>query len=329
MNAIRQISEATARARAFLTQRVLEDRYHLSGISTLGKACPVDGMGQVFTGFFIVQALLPVGLDGRARKTVLERIRDEENDGLWGFGKHAVVDSDDSAFAMRTLALLEQPVRWVPLLGFHAPSAGWFRTFRSTRACQLVTEASEANNRAAHPEVNANIFRLLQEHDGESFVNTEGLLACQSANGSWPAYYYPNDYYGTLFAIPCLRALPGARAALGRAGRFLIRSQDRDGAWPGADTARDPYPTGLAMNALLELGDTDSEAYSRGIGWLLEQQHEDGSWRSEETIYRHVVDDHTGETWIANDVTGVLTTSLALRVIHARESRVNSRHADG
>jgi hypothetical protein len=329
MNAIRQISETTARARAFLTQRVLENRYHLSGTSNLGKACPVDGMGQVFTAFFIVQALQPVGLDDRVRQTVLKRIHDEESDGLWGFGKHAVVDSDDSAFALRTLDLLEQPVRWLPLLGFHAPSAGWFRTFRSTRACQLVTSASEANNRAAHPEVNANIFRLLQAHGGESFVNTEGLLACQSADGSWPAYYYPNDYYGTLFAIPCLRPLRGAREALERAGRFLIRSQNHDGAWSGAHAASDPYLTGLAMNALLELGEIDSEAYDRGIGWLLEQQQADGSWHSEAIIYRHVVDDHTGEAWIAKDVTGVLTTSLALRAIHARESPMTSNHADG
>jgi hypothetical protein len=317
MNAIGEISETTARAREFLTQRVLDDRYHLSGTSTLGNPCPVDGMGQVFTAFFIVRALLPGGLDQRVRQRVLERIRDEENDGLWGFGKNAVVDSDDSAFAMRTLAMLGEPVRWVPLLGFHAPSAGWFRTFRSTRACALAVDPSETNNRAAHLEVNANIFRLLQQHGGEAFANTAGLLEHQKANGAWPAYYYPNDYYGTLFAIPCLRQRPEAQQALDAARQFLGRSQAPDGGWAAPGGTSDPYLSGLALNALLELNNTDQPARVRGNRWLVDQQQEDGSWRSDEIIYRHVVSDSTGEAWTAQDVTGVVTTSLGLRALAA------------
>jgi len=61
----------------------------------------------------------------------------------------------------------------------------------------------------------------------------------------------------------------------------LLKEQRADGGWSQLTTLdSDAYATGKAMVALVEAASirTGSEAYRRGVQYLLNTQHADGSW---------------------------------------------------
>ena len=99
-----------------------------------------------------------------------------------------------------------------------------------------------------------------------------------------------------------------------RARRFLVSSQADEGTWGDDGNA---YETALACLGLQASGE-DEGALGKAIASLLESQRDDGSWQSEQDIWRfHASAD---DVWRAFDTNRVVTTSLvrcALRQ-HAR-----------
>lgn len=68
---------------------------------------------------------------------------------------------------------------------------------------------------------------------------------------------------------------------IARAAQDLIALQHDDGGWAQtADMTSDAYATGEALYALVESGQltTTADSYRRGIAYLLDTQHADGSW---------------------------------------------------
>ena len=113
----------------------------------------------------------------------------------------------------------------------------------------------------------------------------------QMADGSWRGVWGVQYIYGTLFGI---RGLVSARAgpgdpALHAACRWLLERQRPDGGWgehhSGCLSGRyvphqesQVTQTAWALIALLEAGETDWAAISRGAGFLLAVQEADGTW---------------------------------------------------
>jgi squalene cyclase len=61
----------------------------------------------------------------------------------------------------------------------------------------------------------------------------------------------------------------------------LIKTQAPEGGWAQLNTMKpDAYATGAALVALHETGEltTKDAAYRRGVAFLLDSQHPDGSW---------------------------------------------------
>ena len=85
-----------------------------------------------------------------------------------------------------------------------------------------------------------------------------------------------------VFRLLALREL-GAGEETTRAAEELLHTQRPDGGWaqlPGEDEKSDSYATGSALVALRRGADLapENEVYQRGIRFLLDAQHDDGSW---------------------------------------------------
>ena len=117
------------------------------------------------------------------------------------------------------------------------------------------------------------------------------LRRTQERDGSWRGVWGVQFIYGTLFGIRGLLAA-GARPvdpALRSACRWLLDRQRDDGGWgehhSGCLTGRyvpheesQVVQTAWALMALLEAGDPDWTAISRGARFLVDTQDADGSW---------------------------------------------------
>ena len=117
------------------------------------------------------------------------------------------------------------------------------------------------------------------------------LRRTQAMDGSWRGVWGVQFIYGTLFGIRGLLAA-GARPgdpALRSACRWLLERQREDGGWgehhSGCLTGRyvphgesQVIQTAWALIALLEAGDSDWAAMSRGTRFLLDTQDAEGGW---------------------------------------------------
>ena len=117
------------------------------------------------------------------------------------------------------------------------------------------------------------------------------LRRTQEVDGSWRGVWGVQFIYGTLFGIRGLLA-SGARPgdpALRSACRWLLERQREDGGWgehhSGCLTGRyvpheesQIIQTAWALIALLEAGDSDWAAISRGARFLLDAQDAEGGW---------------------------------------------------
>jgi squalene-hopene/tetraprenyl-beta-curcumene cyclase len=117
------------------------------------------------------------------------------------------------------------------------------------------------------------------------------LLDRQEADGSWFGRWGVNHVYGTGAALPALIAAGVAAPGdpvVRRAVEWLERHQNEDGGWGedprsyvdpawvgrGASTASQTAWALLALDAAGERTD----AVTRGVAWLVEQQRPDGGW---------------------------------------------------
>ena len=117
------------------------------------------------------------------------------------------------------------------------------------------------------------------------------LLAEQESDGSWFGRWGANHVYGTGAAVPALVAAgtDPASAPVRRAVDWLLAHQNSDGGW-GEDMrsydqpagrghgASTPSQTAWALLALLAAGEREHPATTAGVGWLVDQQRDDGGW---------------------------------------------------
>ena len=117
------------------------------------------------------------------------------------------------------------------------------------------------------------------------------LRGAQEHDGSWRGVWGVQYIYGTFFGIRGLLAAGAAPGdpALRAACRWLLDRQQPDGGWgehhrgclTGRYVAHDQSQvihTAWALIALLEAGDPDWTAISRGARFLINAQDADGSW---------------------------------------------------
>jgi squalene-hopene/tetraprenyl-beta-curcumene cyclase len=117
------------------------------------------------------------------------------------------------------------------------------------------------------------------------------ILKEQEPDGSWFGRWGVNYLYGTFLVLRGLEAMGmwNHEPAIQQAAEWIRMVQNTDGGWgETCGTYDDPNQRGIgpstpsqtawAVLGLLAAGDTRSDSVAKGIRWLIERQHDDGSW---------------------------------------------------
>src|SRR2546426_7746292 len=120
------------------------------------------------------------------------------------------------------------------------------------------------------------------------------VLKEQESDGSWFGRWGCNYIYGTWLALRGLECigLDLTEERFQAAARWLRGIQNPDGGWGELPRSYDspeykgqgpstPSQTAWALMGLMSTGDFESSTVQRGIDYLLDTQHPDGSWRDD------------------------------------------------
>lgn len=314
----KSIENAIHSGRNFLIARVLNGRYLLNCQSTLQSApCKANAMGEIFSSFFILEALRVNGpIPENVSSKITARLEKEKQGSVenyfWGYSHSAPADVDDTCFGLRALLLLGKKIRINGLDQFYVPTEKAYATFTYQNTPKVELKSASINNRAIHPEVNANIFQMFQEMHLESKVNYDFIKQFQSADGYWFTYFYPGKYYSTYMSMRVLCAEDSGSKEVSNGLQFISSSQHADGSW---GTPGNAYDTALALNTLMTCRAKKNPATHKGITYLLRTQQSDGYWKSAQKIWVYTASDMPEVIWSAYDVNHVVTTALAVQAL--------------
>ena len=322
-------STTVAAGRRFLKEQLRAGNCKLACHGSDGGQRFSHDKGHLFAGFFVAEALAD-DLDEVERSLLLMRLISEEADDHWGYSPRAyapgvasdphLVDSDDTAFALRTFRRLGVYRSPKPLLHFFRSRRIWslsglsheqgFVTFSTPHKASLACEARPDHNFDIHPEVNANVYLALMDSDEQHYIRSSVVRRSQAEDGSWFSYFYPSKFYGTYMFMDLIERLGGFEDQERRTVQFLLDSQNDDSSWgnPG-----NPYETALALKALGKRSG-GAEAASRGQDYLKETQCEDGSWRYDADVWEFHANKE--DIWRSRDANRVITTSLSVDALH-------------
>jgi ankyrin repeat protein len=136
----------------------------------------------------------------------------------------------------------------------------------------------------------------------------------------WLAAAEPHANEEHAFRLLGLKWLGAEEDTIDAAARPIIAQQRPDGGWSQLpDLESDAYATGLTLYALCEGGglNTKDAAYERGVEFLLNTQHEDGSWHVVSRSYKFQPYFESGfphghDQWISAAGTGWATMAILL-----------------
>jgi len=117
------------------------------------------------------------------------------------------------------------------------------------------------------------------------------ILSEQEPDGSWFGRWGVNYLYGTFLVLRGLQAMDYSylEPSVQQAAEWIRMVQNADGGWGETCGTYDdsdqrgigpstPSQTAWALLGLLAANDTRSDSVAKGVRWLINKQHEDGSW---------------------------------------------------
>lgn len=269
--------------------------------------CNDGSRGAPVYAFFISQAI-GSKLDNKEINILLSKI-DTNGDSLWGYdGKSKIKewnDSDDTAFSMRALEYFNKQYNLNDINYFYDEKSQTFKSFNNNSI--MINYPDNFN---AHPEVNANIYNLLEEtRQKNNFnINTEFINKSQNEDGSFNTFYYPSKYYSSYMFLSFLCKSKDKKLydITNKAINFVLNTQNIDGSW--GDYNGNNYDTALALASLKTCNINNSKT-KKAKKLLLKNQNQDGSWDANEIFWTFHLDKNTYWNTYINSI---LTTSIAV-----------------
>ncbi len=239
-----------------------------------------------------------------------EKVRNVEPGGWYfEFNNEFYPDVDDTAEVLLGLKAVQNPreryqheveqraMRW--LLAMQCKEGGWAAFDRdNTKSIFQYIPFADHNAMLDPPtvDITGRILEMLAAYgytrrDRPVQRAIQFILKQQESDGSWFGRWGVNYLYGTFLVLRGLEAMEYSHLepAVQQAAEWIRMVQNPDGGWGetcgtyddpatrgvGAST---PSQTAWALLGLLAAQDTRSDSVAKGIRWLTERQHEDGSW---------------------------------------------------
>lgn len=239
-----------------------------------------------------------------------EKVRDVDPGG-WAFffNNQHYPDVDDTGEVLLALKAVDHPrerqqseaaeraIQWV--FAMQCKEGGWASFDRdNTKMIFQYIPFADHNAMLDPPtaDITGRILEMLASYgytrrDPRIERAVQFVLKEQEPDGSWFGRWGVNYLYGTFLVLRGLEAMGfwNHEPAVQQAAEWIRMFQNTDGGWGETCGTYDdssqrgvgpstPSQTAWAVLGLLAAGDTRSDSVAKGIRWLSERQHEDGSW---------------------------------------------------
>lgn len=279
---------------------------------------PVEHSSSPMLCFFTAMALRNCGgIPETIKNKLITIISDCRKGDSYGYDKKAPADSDDTAFALRTLIILGSTVTSKMITEALRPfkcGNSWF-TFPKQNINDVTPEfhyyyQGSSSAFGPHPEVHMNILLLHQE----AGLDVSSIPGFQGNNGLPVSYFYRSDFYGAwLFGSLCksmkLEYYPLMDA--------VLRLQNINGGWSAKkDGFSSVQETSLALLTLDTFGKINNEVLTSVAAYLVSQQSDNGLFPGGSLWHHYLPANQDIACWYANDVMSIVTTGLALLALN-------------
>ncbi len=239
-----------------------------------------------------------------------EKVRNVEPGGWYfEFNNEFYPDVDDTGEVLLALKAVQNPreryqheveqraVKWV--LAMQCKEGGWAAFDKdNTKSIFQYVPFADHNAMLDPPtvDITGRILEMLAVYgytrrDPRVDRAIQFILKEQEPDGSWFGRWGVNYLYGTFLVLRGLQAMDYSHLepAVQQAAEWIRMVQNPDGGWGEiCGTYDDPAQRGVgpstpsqtawALLGLLAANDTRSDSVAKGVRWLTERQHEDGSW---------------------------------------------------
>ena len=239
-----------------------------------------------------------------------EKVKNVEPGGWYfEFNNEFYPDVDDTGEVLLALKAVQNPreryqheveqraINWV--LAMQCRNGGW-AAFDKDNTKKIFQEIPFADHNAMLDpptvDISGRILEMLacygfSRSDKRVEKAVQFILKEQEVDGSWFGRWGVNYLYGTFLVLRGLEAMEYSylEVPVQQAAEWIRMVQNPDGGWgETCGTYDDPNQRGVgpstpsqtawALLGLLAANDTRSDSVAKGIRWLIERQHEDGSW---------------------------------------------------
>ena len=235
----------------------------------------------------------------------------EVEPGAWCFfhNNDHQPDVDDTGEVLLALKAVDNPreryqheaaqrgIQWV--FGMQCRGGGWASFDRNNDKKIFESIPFADHNAMIDPptvDITGRILEMLASYgytrrDPRVEKAVQFILRKQESDGSWFGRWGVNYLYGTFLVLRGLQAMDYSylEPAVQQAAEWIRSVQNADGGWGESCGTYDdstqrgvgpstPSQTAWALLGLLAANDTRSDSVAKGVRWLTERQHEDGSW---------------------------------------------------